>query len=160
MVSASSRAISVYVVSFFEAPPLAHGFWNALPVPPACMLCLSLTHHPLLTVSVSSRATSLYVVSFFDAPPLAYHFGSLCVINRLYVLLLFVEATTPCSWCRSLRVPSACMLCLSLTHPLFTVSAFCASSSDCTCCSFKYNPALTHPFYLHVCPQHVRGVDL
>ena len=179
-VSASLRAISVYVLSFFEAPPLAHGFgllafhqfvrgvvlWSTTPcsrfrplrVPSVCTWCHSLKHHLLLTVAASSRAIREYVVSFFEPPPLAHGFGLFACHQLVRGVVLW--STTPCSRFRPLRVPSVCTCCRSLKHhPLLTVSASSRAISLYVVLFFE-TPLLAHGYGLFAFHQNVRGVVL
>ena len=157
-VSASSRAISMYVLSFFEAPPLPHGCGLF-----AChqgvrgVVLWSTTR--LLTVSASSRAISMYVVSFFDAPPLAHGFGFFAC--HAYVRGVVLRSTTPCSRFRSLCVPSVCMWCRSLKHhPCSRFRPLREIAIRMYVVSFFEAPPLAHGFGLFACHQDVRGFVL
>ena len=117
-VSASSCAISMYEVSFFEVSTLAHGFGLF-----ACHQyvrgAVSLKHHPLLMVLVSSRVIQRVRDEYiFEASSLAYDFGLSTVhypespwcrsLKPHLPLHDFqpLHQISECMWCRFLKLPT------------------------------------------------------
>ena len=74
LTSGSLCTTSLYVVSFFEAPLLAHGFGLFLCNQRVRGVVLLNRQHLLTVFGLFSRAISLYVMSFFEASPLAHDF--------------------------------------------------------------------------------------